>query len=195
MRARLEEFALTPRSASRIEPEKTRLIEFGRRAAVGRGSAGWASRNLQLPGLYDDLRQVAARQVSAVAAIPARSAAGEAFGGEGGTAAADASADSPARGVAAGGGQRMVQPSRGADQHPLSSDLPWLRGPALAALAAATWPARQDHLGTDEAAGRRLPAEAAHLHPWPEQRFAVKHPRWEPYAGKPLVRFRAGGAR
>ena len=26
------------------------------------------------------------------------------------------------------------------------------------------------------------------LHPWPEQRFAVKHPRWEPYAGKPHVR-------
>ncbi len=33
------------------------------------------------------------------------------------------------------------------------------------------------------------------LHPWPKQRFAVKHPRWEPYAGKPLVRFYAGGAR
>src|SRR5271163_1980363 len=32
------------------------------------------------------------------------------------------------------------------------------------------------------------------LHPWPEQRFAVKHPRWEPYAGKPLVRICAGGA-
>ena len=32
------------------------------------------------------------------------------------------------------------------------------------------------------------------LHPWPEKRFAVKHPRWEPYAGKPLVRFCAGGA-
>jgi RNA-directed DNA polymerase len=31
-------------------------------------------------------------------------------------------------------------------------------------------------------------------HPWPEQRFAVKHPRWEPYAGKPHVRFCAGGA-
>jgi hypothetical protein len=26
------------------------------------------------------------------------------------------------------------------------------------------------------------------LHPWPRQRFAVNHPRWEPYAGKPLVR-------
>ena len=32
------------------------------------------------------------------------------------------------------------------------------------------------------------------LHPWPEQRFAVRHPRWEPDAGKPPVRFCAGGA-
>jgi hypothetical protein len=32
------------------------------------------------------------------------------------------------------------------------------------------------------------------LHPWPSQRFTVKHPRWEPYAGKPHVRFCAGGA-
>jgi RNA-directed DNA polymerase len=32
------------------------------------------------------------------------------------------------------------------------------------------------------------------LHPWPNQRFAVKHPRWEPYAEKPHVRFCAGGA-
>jgi hypothetical protein len=32
------------------------------------------------------------------------------------------------------------------------------------------------------------------LHPWPSIRFAVTHPRWEPYAGKPHVRFCAGGA-
>jgi RNA-directed DNA polymerase len=32
------------------------------------------------------------------------------------------------------------------------------------------------------------------LHPWPNQRFAVRHPRWEPYAGKPHVRICAGGA-
>src|SRR3977135_1320732 len=32
------------------------------------------------------------------------------------------------------------------------------------------------------------------LHPWPRIRFAVTHPRWEPYAGKPHVRFCAGGA-
>lgn len=31
------------------------------------------------------------------------------------------------------------------------------------------------------------------LHPWPSARFAVKHPRWEPYAGKPPVRICAGG--
>jgi RNA-directed DNA polymerase len=32
------------------------------------------------------------------------------------------------------------------------------------------------------------------LHPWPNVRFAVRYPRWEPYAGKPHVRFCAGGA-
>jgi RNA-directed DNA polymerase len=31
------------------------------------------------------------------------------------------------------------------------------------------------------------------LHPWPSQRFAVKPPRWEPYAGVPPVRICAGG--
>jgi group II intron reverse transcriptase/maturase len=31
------------------------------------------------------------------------------------------------------------------------------------------------------------------LHPWPSARFAVTHPRWEPYAGIPHVRFCAGG--
>ena len=30
------------------------------------------------------------------------------------------------------------------------------------------------------------------LHLWPSQRFAVKHPRWEPYAGIPHVRICAG---
>ena len=32
------------------------------------------------------------------------------------------------------------------------------------------------------------------LHPWPNKRFAVKHPRWEPYALIGLVRICAGGA-
>jgi hypothetical protein len=42
-------------------------------------------------------------------------------------------------------------------------------------------------------AGRWLPKP--HItHPWPSVRFAVKYPRWEPYAGNPPVRFCAGGA-
>ena len=45
----------------------------------------------------------------------------------------------------------------------------------------------------DALARRWLPAPKI-LHPWPESRFAVKHPRWEPYAGVPHVRFCAGGA-
>ncbi len=31
-------------------------------------------------------------------------------------------------------------------------------------------------------------------HPWPDQRFTVNHPRWEPDAGKLHVRFCAGSA-
>jgi RNA-directed DNA polymerase len=33
------------------------------------------------------------------------------------------------------------------------------------------------------------------LHPWPDVRFAVRHPRWKPYARIGPVRFCAGGAR
>jgi hypothetical protein len=32
------------------------------------------------------------------------------------------------------------------------------------------------------------------LHPWPQQRFAVRHPRWEPDARMGPVRICAGGA-
>jgi hypothetical protein len=33
------------------------------------------------------------------------------------------------------------------------------------------------------------------LHPWPKSRFAVRHPRWEPYARIGPARICAGGAR
>ena len=45
----------------------------------------------------------------------------------------------------------------------------------------------------DKLAERWLPKPRI-SHPWPSQRFRVKHPRWEPYAGMPHVRFCAGGA-
>ena len=44
----------------------------------------------------------------------------------------------------------------------------------------------------DRLANRFLPRPRI-THPWPSQRFRVKHPRWEPYAGMPHVRFCAGG--
>jgi RNA-directed DNA polymerase len=50
-----------------------------------------------------------------------------------------------------------------------------------------TWP-RIEALARDWLPQPRI------LHPWPEKRFAVRHPRWEPYAGIPPVRFCAGGA-
>ena len=45
----------------------------------------------------------------------------------------------------------------------------------------------------DKLAERWLPKPRV-SHPWPSQRFRAKHPRWEPYAGMPHVRFCAGGA-
>jgi RNA-directed DNA polymerase len=45
----------------------------------------------------------------------------------------------------------------------------------------------------DRLAARFLPKPRI-SHPWPSQRFRVKHPRQEPYAGIPLVRICAGGA-
>src|SRR3954453_9696131 len=45
----------------------------------------------------------------------------------------------------------------------------------------------------DRLAARFLPRPRI-THPWPEQRFRVKHPRWEPYAGIPPVRICAGRA-
>jgi RNA-directed DNA polymerase len=45
----------------------------------------------------------------------------------------------------------------------------------------------------DKLAERWLPPPRI-SHPWPLNRFRVKHPRWEPYAGIPPVRFCAGGA-
>jgi len=50
-----------------------------------------------------------------------------------------------------------------------------------------TWP-RMTKLANDWLPMPRI------LHPWPSERFAVKHPRWEPDARIGRVRFCAGGA-
>ena len=52
---------------------------------------------------------------------------------------------------------------------------------------------RTSWTGMDRLADRWLPKPRI-SHPWPSVRFRVKHPRWEPYAEIPPVRFCAGGA-
>lgn len=60
MRVRLEEFALS------LHPDKTRLIEFGRFAAVDRkATRARQTGNLCIPGLYLYLREIAQGALSA----------------------------------------------------------------------------------------------------------------------------------
>ena len=55
---------------------------------------------------------------------------------------------------------------------------------------------RWDDLGADQAVGRSTGSRNREsFHPWPDRRFAVRHPRWEPCARIGLARICAGGAR
>jgi hypothetical protein len=65
----------------------------------------------------------------------------------------------------------------------------------LAAHAAATQSEGSDHVGRMTKLADDFLPKPIILHPCPSDRFAVTHPRWEPYAGKQQVRVCAGGAR
>ena len=74
----------------------------------------------------------------------------------------------------------------------------WLRRDAAPGVDGMTWAEYGEGLQkrlSDLHARVHRGAYSRIIHPWPSQRFAVKHPRWEPYAGMPHVRFCAGGAR
>jgi len=184
-----------PRSASRLEPEKTRLIEFGRQAAARREKRGESrletfnfvgftmicgqsrrGKFLLWPKSRRDRLQ--AKLLAVKEEMRRRM-----------------HQPIPRQGNGCGGGQRVVQLPRGADQHPLLQTFRdcvirrWLRSLRRRGQRDKTTWERMKRLADDFLPKPRI------LHPWPKQRFAVKHPRWEPYAGKPLVRFCAGGAR
>src|SRR5262249_7140361 len=108
--------------------------------------------------------------------------ADEATGHQAGAATADASADSPAGAIAEASRHRLLQLSRGADKCSEAGRIPFPCHPSLVAHAAAAKPERLDDDGTDRAVGRGLAPKPRILHPWPDARFAVRHPRWEPYA-------------
>ena len=52
----------------------------------------------------------------------------------------------------------------------------------LASNAAAAQPEGRLHVAPNHETGRRLASEAPHPSSLADERFAVKHPRWEPYA-------------
>jgi RNA-directed DNA polymerase len=149
LRIRMAEFALE------LHPEKTRLIEFGRKAGSDRAARGDSSTELRRRWHQSVAEQGAwlgsvVRGFLAYHAVPTNARAISAF-------------------------------------HYHVVDL-WRR--ALRRRS------QRDHTTwrlVDKLADRWLPKPRI-SHPWPSQRFRVKHPRWEPYAGMPLVRFCAGGA-
>jgi len=189
MRARLEEFALT------LHPEKTRLIEFGRRAAVRREKRGlgrpetfnflgftmicgksrrgkfllWRkSRRDRLQAKLLAVKDEMRRRMHQP--IPRQ---GEWL-----------------RGVVSGWFNYHAVPTNTRSLQIFRDCVIrlWLRSLRRRGQRDKTTWERMKRLADDYLPKPRI------LHPWPEQRFAVKHPRWEPYAGKPHVRFCAGGA-
>ena len=190
MRARLEEFALT------LHPEKTRLIEFGRHAAVRRERRGesrpetfnflgftlicgksrrgrfllWRrSRRDRMQAKLLAVKEELRRRMHQP--IPRQ---GEWL-----------------RGVVSGWFNYHAVPTNRRSLQTFRDCVArlWLRSLRRRGQRDKTTWERMRRLADDYLPKPRI------LHPWPEQRFAVKHPRWEPYAGMPHVRFCAGGAR
>jgi len=189
LRDRLAQFALT------LHPDKTRLIQFGRRAAEERERA-----RLGKPETFDFL---------GFTHICGRSRRGRFL------------LFRRTRGDRKRAKVREVKEELRRRMHdPIPSQGQWLRQvvtgffayhavpnnfDALAAfryhimvlwMRTLTRRSQKDRTGWDRIsrlADQWLPKPRI-LHPWPNQRFAVKHPRWEPDAEMPHVRFCAGGA-
>jgi len=189
MRVRLEEFALT------LHPEKTRLIEFGRQAAAQREERGegrpetfnflgftmicgrsrrgrfllWRkSRRDRLQAKLLVVKQELRRRMHQP--IPRQ---GEWL-----------------RGVVTGWLNYHAVPTNTRSIRTFCDCVVrlWLRALRRRGQRDKTTWERMRRLAADYLPKPRI------IHPWPEQRFAAKHPRWEPYAGMPHVRFCAGGA-
>ena len=189
MRARLEAFALS------LHPDKTRLIEFGRHAAARRRSRGLG-------------------KPETVAFLGSTFICGTAR--RGGFQVQRKSRRDRVR-ARLGAIEEEVRRRR---HQPVPVQGLWLRrvvtgffayhgvptdGRALAAFRFHVLDLRRRTLRRrsqrDDLAWERVARLADHwlprpriLHPWPQQRFAARHPRREPYAGNPHVRFCAGGA-
>jgi len=184
MRERLATFALA------LHPDKTRLIAFGRRAAAdrARGGLGKASTgsagDLQFPRLHLHLRQIAKGRLPAEAQEPARPRAGEVAGNQGRAARSSCTSRRLDRangsaGWSRAGSMTMPRPQTRA------------RSARSASMSSTSGDARFGGAARNTArpggGSKRSPTSGCLrrkiLRPWPQSRFAVKHPRQEPGAG------------
>jgi hypothetical protein len=177
MRERLGKFALS------LHLEKTRTHRV-RTLCGGTPQAARAQQagDLQLPGLHFHLRQDPFGQIPTSTENPAGPYEGEATGDQGEAETVHAPAD-PRDGEMAGASRaRLLQLSRSADQ--------WLRTPRvpasrpLAAHAAASQSEGSDHVGTDDAAGRRLAPETNYSPSLAKRSFCRQTPEVGAVCGK-----------
>jgi len=196
MRERLAAFGLTPRSASRLEPQKTRLIEFGRHAARNRKSRG-----LGRPETFNFL---------GFTHISGQSR-------RGGFQLKRKSRCDRVRAKLL----EVKETLRRRLHQTIDEQGAWLRSVlrgfyayhAVPTNAVALWDFRYNvtdlwrralrrRSQKDKVTWRRMTVlqdrwlpRPRITHPWPDKRFAVRHPRWEPGAGMPHAGICAGGAR
>ena len=188
MRERFEEFALA------LHPEKTRLIEFGRFAADRR-----ARRGLGKPETFNFLGFTLICSISrAGTSLLRRTSRRDRLRAKL-KAVKDglrrrmhepvAAQGAWLRHVVAGFFNYHAVPTNGHALEAFRQGVIWHWGRTLrrrGQTGALAWE-RIQKLADDWLPTPRI------LHPWPNQRFAVKYPRWEPYAGKPHVRICAEG--
>ena len=157
MRERLREFSLT------LHPEKTRLIEFGRHAAINRAKRGLGKpETFQFSRLHADLREIAPRQVPPQEENPARPQAREAAGNRRNAAAPETPTHPEAGRLVAPGRCRLFRVSCRSERMDRPSVRSAPRHRLLARGASAAQPERPRVVGAHEEARRRMAATAAH---------------------------------
>jgi group II intron reverse transcriptase/maturase len=188
MRERLEEFALS------LHPDKTRLIEFGRRAAARRRSRGLGKlETFALPGLHLHLRHRAPWRLPGPTEEPARPRAGEARDDQGGAAATAAPADPRPGALAEAGRDRLLRLPRRADQRARPGSVPLPRPRSVAARVAPPQPEDQAHVGADGEVGRRLAPQAQDPSPLAAAALRRQAPEVGAVCGKPARTVLCGG--
>ena len=144
IRERLQEFSLS------LHPDKTRLIEFGRHAATkAKAARAWQTGDLQLLGLYSDLRQVTPRILHDPSEDPTRSHEGETQGDQRRIATAYAQADPRTGEVAQAGHHGLLCLPCSADKLSSSAEVPRPYQGPLAANATPTQSEGSNELGAD----------------------------------------------